>query len=336
FRSKYISFVSGVGHFSIDSKDNIVTVLDPPPPGPPFIRTLRLVDRDVQHTNVYLYSYIPLPKNVTLTLGASGDFFDTALPGMKAPINQFNPKFGITWNPIPDTTLRAAAFRTLKRTLITNQTLEPTQVAGFNQFFDDFNATRAWRYGGAIDQKFSQSIYGGLEYTFRDLEVPFVSLTPGGPRAREVDWEEKLFRAYLFWTPHEWVALSAGSEWERFVREKRFVDNAKHVETNRVPLGINFFHPSGLSAALKATYINQRGVFQREGSVTFQPGRDDFWVVDAAISYRLPKRYGFFSIGATNLFDKKFKYFDTDRGSVNLNPRTIPDRVIFGRLTLVF
>ena len=51
--------------------------------------------------------------------------------------NQFNPKFGIIWNPFPGTTVRAAAFRVLKRTLITDQTLEPTQVAGFNQFFDD-------------------------------------------------------------------------------------------------------------------------------------------------------------------------------------------------------
>jgi hypothetical protein len=43
----------------------------------------------------------------------------------------------------PGTTLRAAAFRVLKRTLITDQTLEPTQVAGFNQFFDDANLTEA-------------------------------------------------------------------------------------------------------------------------------------------------------------------------------------------------
>ena len=58
--------------------------------------------------------------------------------------------------------MRAAAFRVLKRTLITDQTLEPTQVAGFNQFFDDLNGTEAWRYGGAIDQKFTDTIFGGV------------------------------------------------------------------------------------------------------------------------------------------------------------------------------
>ena len=85
--------------------------------------------------------------------------------------NQFNPKFGLVWNPFPSTTVRAAVFRVLKRTLITDQTLEPTQVAGFNQFFDDINATKSWRYGVAIDQKFSLNVYGGVEFSKRDLTV---------------------------------------------------------------------------------------------------------------------------------------------------------------------
>jgi len=336
FRTTYVNVVSGVGHFNIRSRDDILAefafLLDPDLP-PLIAETRTPVDRDVQHTNVYLYSYIPLPKNVLFTIGASGDFFDTDIPGMKSE-KQFNPKFGITWNPFANTTVRGAVFRTLKRTLVTNQTLEPTQVAGFNQFFDDQNATKAWRYGGAVDQKFSKSVYGGVEYTFRDQKVPFVASSDFGPDATEVDWKEKLLRAYLFWTPHEWFALSTAYEWERLRRDELFADGAKHVRTHRVPLGVNFFHPSGLSASLKATYIDQSGVFERLGGTSFQPGNDNFWTVDAAINYRLPKRYGFITVGATNLFDKKFKYFDTDRGSVNLNPRAMPDRVFFGRLTL--
>ena len=69
-------------------------------------------------------------------LGASGDITSGDSPDYK-DTNQFNPKFGAMWNPFPATTVRAAAFRVLKRRLITNQTLEPTQVAGFNQFYDD-------------------------------------------------------------------------------------------------------------------------------------------------------------------------------------------------------
>ena len=51
--------------------------------------------------------------------------------------NQFNPKFGVTWTPFDGTTASWCRIQDSKRTLITDQTLEPTQVAGFNQFFDD-------------------------------------------------------------------------------------------------------------------------------------------------------------------------------------------------------
>ena len=111
----------------------------------------------------------------------------------------------------------------------------------------------------------------------------------------------------------------------------RFADGAKDVDTHRVPLGINFFHPSGLSASLKGTYVNQDGSFERKDDLgVFNDGDDDFFLVDAAISYRFPKRYGFLTIGVTNLTDENFQYFDCDSN----NPRFQPDRVFFGKITL--
>jgi hypothetical protein len=219
----------------------------------------------------------------------------------------------------------------MKRTLLTDQTLEPTQVAGFNQFFDDINATDAWRYGGAIDQKFSQSIYGGAEYTRRDLDSVFFNDFTAAGKLREVEWKEKLFRAYFYWTPHKWLGLNAEYLYERFERDDDFALGAKEVKTHYVPLGISFFHPSGLSAGLRATYVNQKGSFERVLTArTFEPGEDDFWVVDASISYRLPKRYGFITLGTTNLFDKEFKHFDTDVD----NSRIQPDRFLFVKATM--
>jgi tetratricopeptide (TPR) repeat protein len=341
FRSKYVNITSGLGYFDIDAEDEatteLVIPLPPPPigPGPIVVRDEETIDRDVNHTNLYLYSYINFPKNVTLTIGGSGDFFDSDSSDVEDE-DQFNPKFGIIWNPFPATTLRAASFRVLKRTLITDQTLEPTQVAGFNQFFDDADATDSWRYGGAIDQKFPKDIYGGVEFSYRDLDVPFSDLTT--TQVREVDWEEYLGRAYLYWTPHEWLALSAEYQYERLKRDREFTFGVKALDTHRVPLGINFFHPSGLSASLKATYYDQDGEFEPQlqppppPPPPFVSGEDQFWIVDAGISYRLPKRYGFITVGVKNLFDENFKYQDTDPDS----PITQPDRVFFARATLAF
>jgi tetratricopeptide (TPR) repeat protein len=329
-RSNYINLVTGAGYFDIDAKSDITTTITPPFPPITIVNEIRS-DGDVEHANAYLYSYIDLPMDLTFTVGGSYDDFEADDEDTKDR-DQFNPKFGITWNPFSGTTLRGAAFRVLTRTLITDQTLEPTQVAGFNQFYDDAAATDSWLYGGAIDQKFTQSIYGGAEYTFRDSSVPFNDVSGPTAQLNTVDWDEKKFRSYLFWTPHDWVALRAEYLWERFERDEDFGAGVKTVETYYVPLGINFFHPIGLSAGLTGTYVDQQGSFSRLNAPpgTFENGDDNFWLVDAAIKYRFPKRYGFFTVGVRNLTDEDFEYWDSDID----NPRIQPDRYFFANFTL--
>ena len=345
FRSKRVDLTSGVGQFNISSNNIVTTTLaipcfapfPPPSPfcpaGPPPQIFTANTSEDVEHTNLYLYSYIKLPKNVTVTLGASGDFFNTDSSAAN-DTDQFNPKFGVTWNPVPATTVRAAAFRVLKRTLITDQTLEPTQVAGFNQFFDDLNSTKSWRFGAAIDQKFSQTIFGGLEFSYRDLDIPFkeTSAITGLSTVRRGDADEYLGRTYLFWTPHKWFALGAEYQYEQFLNSPNVAFFYKKVATHQVPLGVKFFHPSGLGASLKVTYYDQDGKFKKRAGSTFDPGDDAFWLVDAAISYRLPKRYGFITVGATNLTDNDFEYQETDLRNLHI----VPDRVFFANFTVTF
>ena len=128
------------------------------------------------------------------------------------------------------------------------------------------------------------------------------------------------------------MALRAEYGYEKFDRDEEFSAGIEEVETHSVPLAVNFFHPSGFSAGFKGTYYDQDGKFVRKDSLEFENDEDSFWVVDAALNYRLPKRYGFLTVGATNLFDEKFDYADTDVD----NPRIMPERTIFGKLTLAF
>jgi tetratricopeptide (TPR) repeat protein len=320
-RTEYVNIVTGAGFIRLKREDNLFVDIF----GAPVDRSS--TDLDVNHTNLYLYSYIKPLQNLTVTAGCSGDVFDPDDDNEQKERNQLNPKFGITWNPFTDTTVRGAAFRVLKRTLITDQTVEPTQVAGFNQFFDEVNATDYWVFGGAIDQKLTQSLYGGTEFIYRNLNVPF---TQAG-NVENSNWEEYLARAYLFWAPHQWLALSAEYLYEKLDRDEAYADGSEKVDTHRVPLGINFFHPCGLSASLKGTYVYQDGSFDRKDNVgVFETGKGDFWLVDAALNYRLPKRYGILTIGVLNLTDENFEYFDSDSD----NPGFQPDRVFFGKVTL--
>jgi tetratricopeptide (TPR) repeat protein len=325
-RSRYVNLTSGFGYFKIDGENQARLVIDG------MVEELPTLPTNFDHVNAYAYANVKPATNVTLTAGASFDHLSGDLPGDGG--DQFNPKLGVTWNPVPSTTVRGAVFRTLKRTLVTDQTLEPTQVGGFNQFYDDSDMTEGWRYGGAIDQKLGGDAYAGVEFSKRDLTVPVVDLESV---TREAAWDESLARVYVFATPHPFLALRAQYIYERFEHEPFEGDDPltfgfKEVKTHRVPLGVSFFHPKGVSASVTATYWNQDGEFEDLNAfpAEFRTGSSDFWLVDTAISFRLPKRYGFISVGVSNLFDKDFEYYEVDFD----NPTIQPTRTFFAKLTL--
>ena len=103
------------------------------------------------------------------------------------------------------------------------------------------------------------------------------------------------------------------------------------MDTHRVPFGFSVFLARGFSAMLRATYVHQHGRFE-EISGAVRQGETDFALLDVGLSYRLPKRYGIITFGASNLLDRHFDYFDTDRN----NPMFQPARAVFSRITLAF
>jgi outer membrane receptor protein involved in Fe transport len=258
-----------------------------------------------------------------LTAGLSADFVD-GTDVLVSDQESWNPKLGLVWRAAPGTVVRAAAFKVLKRSLVTDQTLEPTQVAGFNQFFDDVNAAKSWRYGLGVDQKFGRHVFGGAEFSKRDLDSPFTTTGPSGVERREENRKEYLGRAYAYWTPHPRLGLRSEYIYEKFDNELLGVELPRELTTHRVPLGVSVFHPSGLSGGITATYIKQDGEFD-QGS-----GSDKFWLLDVAARYRLPRRYGILAVGVRNVTDEKFRFFDID----TKNPRIAPDRMAFIQLTL--
>lgn len=328
YRLANLNVTAGAGYFDLD-RSQVTSVSSDPLTCAVFGTCGEAkVDLDAKHTNLYLYTYFTAPTNLIWTLGFSGDLFDTEDSSFSKSNDQFNPKLGVTWDITPATTVRAAAFRAFKRTLITQQTLEPTQVAGFNQFYDDIESTDSWRYGVAVDQKFSDQVFGGVELSKRELDVPIQVFSGGSTSVVTRDWDERFARLYLYATPYDWMAASLEYQYEAFERPDSgsFSLDAK---THRVPIGLRLFEPTGWALKATATYINQDGKFQRS-RICCESGSDDFWLLDASVSYRLPKRYGFLTFGVTNLFDKDFSYQETDFN----NPTIQPERRIFGRVSL--
>ncbi|MGH8604487.1 MAG: TonB-dependent receptor domain-containing protein, partial [Gammaproteobacteria bacterium] len=128
---------------------------------------------DDEHANAYFYSNLSFPRAVTWTLGLSYDSISTP----DQDLNKIFPKLGLQWSITDRARLRLAYFRTLKRVVSVEQTIEPTNIAGFNQFFDDANGTETERYGIGLDATLTKELYGGLEYSHRELAVPGFSVS---------------------------------------------------------------------------------------------------------------------------------------------------------------
>ncbi len=267
--------------------------------------------------NAHGYDYFDLAPGLGATLGLSADRIEFA--GIVR--GQLNPKLGLDWQPSPNTTVRAAAFRTLKRELTANQTVEPTQVAGFTQFFDDVTGTDARRYGVGVDQRWGASVYGGVELSARDLDVPRIT---GSGTADQEHQTERLHRAYLYWQATARMAVGVDAYYEQFDRDNAPVNQPSSLRTWRVPFHLTYHHPNGLFAKLIPTYFDQR--------VDLTGGRasDRFWVVDAQIGYRLPRRLGVVSVETRNAFDNQFQYYDSDFQSGLPRPPIVqPERAVF-------
>ena len=319
YRAENFNLRTGVGLVSLDREDKFEFFIPELPPD------LTSSPADMTHANGYGYADIELFDGLIATLGLSYDSID--LDG-KDDRDEFNPKLGLTWTPVPGTTVRAAAFKALKRTLITDQTLEPTQVAGFNQFYDDINQTEFWRYGVGLDQQLSNNLFGGIELSARDMKVPGVAVSDFGElQDTELDWQEYASKIYLFSVLNDRVSLRGEYVFERFERDEI---GPEELDTHRFPLGIRYFDPSGLGGFVTATYWNQDGLFAPFLGADPRSGKDQFWLLDAGVSYRLPNRYGFVSVGATNLTDEDFRFYEVDFNNVTIQPT----RTLIFRITL--
>jgi outer membrane receptor protein involved in Fe transport len=88
---------------------------------------------------------------------------------------------------------------------------------------------------------------------------------------------------------------------------------------------------------LGATFVDQE--VERSEFATDGQGQDTFFLVDAAVGYRSPKRAGLASLGVRNIFDTDFYYQDDSYRETSVEASTgpyFPVRTVMGTLTLSF
>jgi len=317
YRTEIITAIGGAGYLESNRKNTLSFG---------FLPSSIITELTNRYRNYYLYAQLKVPDTVHWSVGVSYDDFNGFIEK-----DQFNPKLGVIWNPIPALTLRAAAFRVLNRRFINRQTIEPVQIAGFNQFFSDEDADRFWCYGVAIDYQFTADISGGFEVSRRDLDIPYPDFSG---IYQEASWEEDFGRAYLYWTPADWLAASCEYHYEQFDRDIGCTgeESIHTLKTHRWPVGLKLFCPFGFTAGVKATYVDQEVEFQPDTPETLVKNSDSFWNLDAKVSYRLSKRMGVISLEIKNFLDKSFKYQGMDKFRLEFSP----ERLFLGKITFSF
>ena len=290
------------------------------------------IDFKREQVNAYTYVGVNFPDSLNWTFGLSDHRFEED----DLELDKFNPKVGLDWQINRRIKARAAVFKTLKRTLVVEQTIEPTQIMGFNQFFDDFNGTELWRYAGAFDVQFGDDLSGGVEVSYRELDLPLTLLTlDGGTRSLVEGQDETIVRSYLYWSPFDRWAVTGGFVYDRFEADLIDTELPQEVNTQAIPASVRYFHPSGVFAVAGVTLTHQdveRDFTSDEGS-----GNDEFVLIDLSIGYRVPRRRGVISVEMNNVLDEGFQYEDDNfRQSRNRRSGFARDRSIFGRVTLIF
>jgi Flp pilus assembly protein TadD len=339
--TKLSSFIVGGSH--LDQESTVDTII----PFPPFPDIVTTLNADYKYNNIYFYSYTPLTPDIELTLASSytDDRIERHTTDLLGTLDnsrkntQFNPKLGVVWNISDRSIIRAAIFR--DRPLISStSTLEPTQIAGFNQIYDDFQntlITDARRVGVGFDSKINTDLRFGFSALHSDLKGTVYGLTTEDNE--RFDMNRFLLNAYTYYKIDNNLLLNLEYEYEKYESPETVLLDPRldSLKTHRVPLTLRYFLSNAFSTSLTSTYYNQKGIY--DGTIE---GKDDFWIFDASVAYSLPRRLGKISIGAKNLFNTEFNYEDKQNNtffnpeqSSNINELS-SERIVYGKFSIHF
>ncbi|HEC29495.1 MAG TPA: tetratricopeptide repeat protein [Gammaproteobacteria bacterium] len=319
YRSGKLSLISGGGRFRADSTTSIALDFSPFPCLIPSCLVVNPVKN--KHDNLYVYSRYKL-DNILITLGFSADSVKNEL----VDFSKINPKMGFEWDAGSGLSIRGSLFRYLKRDLISNQTIEPTQIAGFNQFFDDGLSTLSTVAGLAVDKKYSGKLFTGAQVFSRNMDVPYSASN----QTFFAKWKEWIFDSYINWVPGNTYSVNAGLRYEQLKRPASLNSGVLKVNSYYLPLAVNYFYNKNIRVNLGGNFIRQRGEFYDSVIPLATTGSDSFFVADTEVRFRFSKSKGFFGIGVKNIFDRKFNFYEIDTAT----PRISRERFVYGSLKI--
>lgn len=335
YRHNDVNVIIGTGYYELDRRFSQDETLRDETIGS------AKIDGSINQANAYVYSSFKILPSLLATIGVGYDYYQEkpfGSPDVKArklSKERVNPKVGLQWQASENVAIRSAVYRTVNRALVTNQTIEPTQIAGFNQVYDALNGTDAWNYALGVDIRLSDAIFAGMEWVSRKtnsfaFRIPYVDT---------LQRDEEIFNTYLYWALTDKWVVTANFVFDTFDASTtpQSVFPAR-VETFSIPITVKYFTPLGFFAGFGISFVDQDVNIRNNTASDRQEGNAQFVSVDAGIGYRLPDRRGLIVLQGRNLANNKFAYRDDNYR----NPETpfltsiIPERSIFLSTTVNF
>ncbi len=321
------------------------------PAEPTFMNEVFRLNSEVTKSELFAraYGYSTWHAARWLDLNLGGSFVHLRYNNIFAPpyeentrqIDRFNPKAGASAYLTKDTILRAAYFQNLGAISLSEVgDIEPTLIGGFNQNSLDVPGVRSENYGIGLSHKFAKSTYLGTEFLVRDLDREvnlglhgvFANVDTGELlRANASDTfgfpaQEKVLRTYISQLFSKTVAGSLKHTWSSLDQSliQDGMPAAGNRDTNEFSADLNYFDRSGLTFRGEVAWRLQHldGFGENEGPVA-SDGTQDFWLLNAGVTYQLPRRYGTIGLVFRNILDEEFQYIPTD-----LSPDILPVRSV--------
>lgn len=258
-------------------------------------------DETARYRNGYGYWTVTPLQPLELTFGMS--YIDLDNERFDRQFSGWYPKIGAVYQLTPRIDIRAAYLESLTRPLSIEQTLEPTQIAGFNQFFDETEAIESDEYALGFDIDAGAGHYVGGELRVKQSDVPSAQ-----DLGELLDAKQRQAQLFWSWSADPW-AISLAYQYEKSEYTSNvFLDVPSLLITQRTPLIAKWFSARGLSIGAEVTHFDQRGEFNNGASKS----SDHFTLMDISAGYSFWQRRAEIEVRFNNIFDASFRYQNTN------------------------
>ena len=325
-------------------------------PGQWDIEILNDTYEEIDQNSAYVYYSFIAGNQVDITLGLDFDrfkfmqlnnvtntepaFLPFPPPGQFIPFTedrfnesddvreQYSPKFGLEYEWVTGSRLRFALFRTASDSSTNNQTIKPTQVAGFNQLYSDANFSDAKNIAFGFDRVLSENMDMVFAITRRVVDYPVLNSANNGYLRYE--YKEALAEIEFLKKLNDLASVSFGGEW----LERRLSDDgdialneACYGEAYRIPIQFTLLGEDTWSFVVEQNYYHHKFEYETSQNNEFVEAS---WITNVVVSKSLYGRRGSFQVGVENLFEAEKEVSNYDQSQLMY----YPNRFLFCKLNI--